>query len=196
MSICAAALAVCLPLMGAFQAHAASGYSGHWKAVLSVTCKNSPQNAKLCGFIIGQLAAIGKSGSQYSLTGTVGYTVSAAGTYTGSGSEKLSSSDPRATVHGCPTAAKLAATHFTGTCSLTATGHGHIIVKSGMPYFYDDAVEVEGYVRGFGRRRPDVSLTLLRFTNFIGPRIEQPQRDKCKKYERVTRGRTERVEIS
>jgi UDP-glucose 4-epimerase len=32
-----------------------------------------------------------------------------------------------------------------------------------------DAVEVEGYARGFGRRRPDVSLSLLRFTNFIGP---------------------------
>ena len=37
-----------------------------------------------------------------------------------------------------------------------------------------DAVEVEGYVRGFGRRRPDVDLTLLRFTNFIGPSIETP----------------------
>jgi len=35
-----------------------------------------------------------------------------------------------------------------------------------------DAVEVEGYVRGFGRRRPDVALTLLRFTNFIGPQID------------------------
>ena len=35
-----------------------------------------------------------------------------------------------------------------------------------------DAVEVEGYVRGFGRRRPDVELTMLRFTNFIGPRID------------------------
>lgn len=35
-----------------------------------------------------------------------------------------------------------------------------------------DAVEVEGYVRGFGRRRPDVAVTLLRFTNFIGPRID------------------------
>jgi len=34
-----------------------------------------------------------------------------------------------------------------------------------------DAVEVEGYVRGFGRRRPDVALTVLRFTNFIGPGI-------------------------
>src|SRR5450759_1841323 len=37
-----------------------------------------------------------------------------------------------------------------------------------------DAVEVEGYVRGFGRRRPDVTLTVLRFTNFLGPRIETP----------------------
>lgn len=37
-----------------------------------------------------------------------------------------------------------------------------------------DAVEVEGYVRGFGRRRPDVTLTLLRFANFIGPNVETP----------------------
>ncbi len=38
--------------------------------------------------------------------------------------------------------------------------------------FAKDAVEVEGYVRGFGRRRPDVTLSVLRFTNFIGPRLE------------------------
>jgi UDP-glucose 4-epimerase len=37
-----------------------------------------------------------------------------------------------------------------------------------------DAVEVEGYVRGFARRRPDVAVGVLRFTNFIGPRIESP----------------------
>ncbi len=37
-----------------------------------------------------------------------------------------------------------------------------------------DAVEVEGYVRGFARRRPDVAVGLLRFTNFIGPRIDSP----------------------
>ena len=37
-----------------------------------------------------------------------------------------------------------------------------------------DAVEVEGYVRGFGRRRPDVALSLLRFTNFVGATIETP----------------------
>ncbi|HZB51070.1 MAG TPA: NAD-dependent epimerase/dehydratase family protein [Mycobacteriales bacterium] len=37
-----------------------------------------------------------------------------------------------------------------------------------------DAVEVEGYVRGFARRRPDVAVSLLRFTNFIGPRLDSP----------------------
>jgi UDP-glucose 4-epimerase len=37
-----------------------------------------------------------------------------------------------------------------------------------------DAVEVEGYARGFGRRRPDVTLTILRFANFIGPDIDSP----------------------
>jgi UDP-glucose 4-epimerase len=37
-----------------------------------------------------------------------------------------------------------------------------------------DSVEVEGYVRGLGRRRPDVDVTLLRFANFIGPSIETP----------------------
>ena len=35
-----------------------------------------------------------------------------------------------------------------------------------------DAAEIEGYVRGFGRRRPDVSVTVLRFANFVGPRID------------------------
>jgi len=37
-----------------------------------------------------------------------------------------------------------------------------------------DTVEVEGYVRGFGRRRPDVALTLCRFTNFVGPTTDSP----------------------
>jgi UDP-glucose 4-epimerase len=35
-----------------------------------------------------------------------------------------------------------------------------------------DAAEIEGYLRGFARRRPDVSVTVLRFTNFIGPRMD------------------------
>src|SRR5580698_9905572 len=43
--------------------------------------------------------------------------------------------------------------------------------KSG---YAKDSVEVEGYVRGLGRRRPDIDVTLLRFANFIGPRIDTP----------------------
>jgi UDP-glucose 4-epimerase len=35
-----------------------------------------------------------------------------------------------------------------------------------------DAVEIEGYIRGFARRRADVDVTVLRFANFIGPRID------------------------
>jgi UDP-glucose 4-epimerase len=35
-----------------------------------------------------------------------------------------------------------------------------------------DNAEVEAYVRGFGRRRQDVSITTLRFTNLIGPRVD------------------------
>jgi UDP-glucose 4-epimerase len=41
--------------------------------------------------------------------------------------------------------------------------------SSGWP---KDSAEVETYVRGFARRRPDVSVTTLRFANFIGPRVE------------------------
>src|ERR671920_639935 len=35
-----------------------------------------------------------------------------------------------------------------------------------------DATEIEGYLRGFGRRRDDVSVTVLRFANLVGPRID------------------------
>ncbi len=34
-----------------------------------------------------------------------------------------------------------------------------------------DSVEVEGYVRGFARRRPDVAVTMLRFVNVLGPAV-------------------------
>jgi len=34
-----------------------------------------------------------------------------------------------------------------------------------------DSVEVESYVRGFARRRPDVSVTTLRLANVIGPGV-------------------------
>ena len=38
--------------------------------------------------------------------------------------------------------------------------------------FAKDATEIEAYVRGFGRRRPDVAVSVLRFSNFIGPKID------------------------
>jgi len=38
--------------------------------------------------------------------------------------------------------------------------------------FGKDSVEVEGYVRGFARRRPDVTVTMLRCASLLGPRIE------------------------
>ncbi|TCC54166.1 NAD-dependent epimerase/dehydratase family protein [Kribbella capetownensis] len=37
-----------------------------------------------------------------------------------------------------------------------------------------DAVEVEGYVRGFARRRPDVRVSTLRMANWIGPKTDSP----------------------
>ena len=40
--------------------------------------------------------------------------------------------------------------------------------------FAKDVIEVEGYVRGFARRRPDVEVTMLRTANTIGPRVESP----------------------
>ncbi|MET9799135.1 NAD-dependent epimerase/dehydratase family protein [Streptomyces sp. NPDC006368] len=38
--------------------------------------------------------------------------------------------------------------------------------------FAKDTVEVEGYVRGFARRRPDVAVCVLRFANILGPEAD------------------------
>jgi UDP-glucose 4-epimerase len=43
--------------------------------------------------------------------------------------------------------------------------------------FGKDAVEVEGYVRGFSRRRADVGVCVLRFANVIGPEISTTMTD-------------------
>ena len=40
--------------------------------------------------------------------------------------------------------------------------------------FAKDSVEVEGYVRGFSRRRPDVCVSMLRFANIMGPGMDTP----------------------
>ena len=37
-----------------------------------------------------------------------------------------------------------------------------------------DVVEIESYVRGFARRRPDVRVTLLRAANVLGPGVDSP----------------------
>ena len=43
--------------------------------------------------------------------------------------------------------------------------------------FGKDSMEVEGYVRGFSRRRPDTAIHLLRFANAIGPVIRTSMTD-------------------
>lgn len=40
--------------------------------------------------------------------------------------------------------------------------------------FAKDVVEVEGYVRGFARRRPDIEVTMLRGANTVGPSASSP----------------------
>lgn len=37
-----------------------------------------------------------------------------------------------------------------------------------------DVAEIEGYVRGFARRRPDVRVTTLRMANVLGPEVSSP----------------------
>lgn len=37
-----------------------------------------------------------------------------------------------------------------------------------------DAVEVEGYVRGLARRRSDLTVSVLRFANFLGANVDSP----------------------
>jgi UDP-glucose 4-epimerase len=40
--------------------------------------------------------------------------------------------------------------------------------------FAKDVYEIEGYVRGFARRRPDVRVTMVRAANVIGPHVASP----------------------
>ena len=43
--------------------------------------------------------------------------------------------------------------------------------------FGKDSIEVEGYVRGYARRRPDTEILTLRFANIIGPHIRTSMTD-------------------
>jgi UDP-glucose 4-epimerase len=47
--------------------------------------------------------------------------------------------------------------------------HPHDGAQAG---YAKDAVEVEGYVRGFARRRPDLDITVLRLANVLGPALD------------------------
>ena len=38
--------------------------------------------------------------------------------------------------------------------------------------FAHDSLDIEGYARGLGRRRPDVAVTILRLANMIGPAMD------------------------
>ena len=38
--------------------------------------------------------------------------------------------------------------------------------------FGKDSLDIEGYVRGLGRRRPDIAVTILRLANMIGPAMD------------------------
>lgn len=58
---------------------------------------------------------------------------------------------------------------FTEDTNLGNDGGG-----TGSSRFTRDAVEVEGYLRGFARRRPDVDVSVLRLAAVIGPTIDSP----------------------
>ena len=64
-----------------------------------------------------------------------------------------------ATVYGCGPRDPAMFTEDYGPKSMPTSGFGK------------DSVEVEGYVRGFARRRPGVDIALLRLANVIGPGI-------------------------
>jgi UDP-glucose 4-epimerase len=44
--------------------------------------------------------------------------------------------------------------------------------EGGQSGYAKDAVEVEGYVRGFARRRADVGVSVLRLANILGPTVD------------------------
>src|ERR1700753_4462781 len=53
----------------------------------------------------------------------------------------------------------------------TEDGSGRRPFRDG---FAKDSLDIEGYVRGLGRRRPDIAVTILRLGNMIGPASDTP----------------------
>jgi UDP-glucose 4-epimerase len=61
-----------------------------------------------------------------------------------------------------------------GSCSrdpvlFTEDSTSHRPPTQGFPR---DSIDIEGYARGLGRRRPDVAVTILRMANMIGPAMD------------------------
>ncbi|PXY35105.1 NAD-dependent dehydratase [Prauserella coralliicola] len=49
---------------------------------------------------------------------------------------------------------------------------GSELIPASSNGYAKDAVEMEGYVRGLSRRRPDITVTMGRFVNIIGPEVD------------------------
>jgi UDP-glucose 4-epimerase len=49
-----------------------------------------------------------------------------------------------------------------------------VFTEQDAPEQGHDAADVEGYVRGFARRRPDVALTTVRLAEVLGPGVDNP----------------------
>lgn len=55
-----------------------------------------------------------------------------------------------------------------------STAVSRLVLRSGSAVETRDVAEVETYTRGLARRRPDLSIAVLRFANVIGPSVETP----------------------
>ncbi len=55
-----------------------------------------------------------------------------------------------------------------------STTVSRLVLRSGATVNARDVVEIEGCSRGLARRRPDLSIAVLRFANVIGPSVETP----------------------
>ncbi|WP_116245673.1 epimerase [Nocardiopsis sp. FIRDI 009] len=69
--------------------------------------------------------------------------------------------------------------HLLGTMRVLAAAQRsasvrRLVVRSSATLDADDAAEVERHTRGLQRRRPDLSVAVLRFANLIGPSTDTP----------------------
>ncbi|TVT46879.1 NAD-dependent epimerase/dehydratase family protein [Amycolatopsis rhizosphaerae] len=65
-----------------------------------------------------------------------------------------------------------AAVYGAGARSPAVFGEDAELIPASSNGYAKDAVEMEGYVRGLARRRPDITVTTARFTNLIGPDVD------------------------